>query len=310
MSDGSVLFHIGLHKSASSALQNYFFVPEHGFAQNGGRDWILNTYVNKFSTEGLSQTEKSQLNSFVTNAYAQNLLPVASHERLSGYPLTGGMDRDSILRRIRRSGQKVKILLVIREQKKWLYSAWKQMIWDGASIDLEDFLEPPYAPANMRFPRPNLHFIDYGAFVAELHHLFGKKNVCVVPVELIAIDFPKFQNDLYQFLDHQQLQKLKKLEIKNHSKNLSSIYMMKLLNKYFLRSNILDCGLVNTHSVSGKKLRNASTRIALLAPKIKAFDSLESKHQKIIRQFVGDRYDKSNKQASKLINIDLSQFGY
>ena len=59
-----ILFHIGIHKTASTSLQQDLFIPYNGF-QSFERIKLLHYFVDKFSTELLSSEELDDLQLFI-----------------------------------------------------------------------------------------------------------------------------------------------------------------------------------------------------------------------------------------------------
>ena len=306
-----VLFHLGLHKSGSSSLRQDLFVAENGFNSIERRK-LLNYFVDKFSTELLSSRELDDLQSFIDKSYANQLYPIASHERLSGYPLFGGYDRESIFKRINKSGLNVKILFVIREQSSWIYSSWKQLIKDGASISLKKFIDTTPDHPNLILPSIfRLEYLNYSREIEELYGLFGKNNVCVVPMELIINNFSDFINKLEQVIDFNfQINNLDSLSWSNKSGKLSSLYIQKFLNTFLYKTSSSPFGLLDEKHNLVRSLRGRIINLANKIPEIPLAHKLTSFHKEKINESIGNYYARSNAQTSELIGVDLRDFGY
>ena len=311
MSTASMLFHIGLHKTATSSLQQDFFVESNGFLQNGGRAWILPTFVDKSATQLLTELEGKELRRFAEAARSQGLMPVVSHERLSGYPLSGGYDRLSILNRISKAKVDAKILLVVREQKRWLYSAWKQMINDGGAIGLRAFIQPEVGRPQVRVPPSRLAYLDYGREVRLLHDMFGADNVCVLPMELLIEDFARFKSALATVcqLDPTTMS-APALTRRNESSALSSLYVEYLFNRFLLRTATSRSGVANADGRLGRILRTMRDGLSRKLPEIPFQERVADRHKAKLAELVGDRYRQTNAEASELIGVNLADYGY
>lgn len=308
---GEILFHLGIHKTASSSLQQDLFVPENGFHRLE-RMKLLNYFVDKFSTELLSPKELNDLQLFVKQSYAGQLYPVASHERLSGYPLFGGYDRDSIFNRISQSGLNIKILFVIREQNGWIYSSWKQLIKDGASLSLKKFIDQRPDHPDLILPSIfRLEYLNYSREIEELYKLFGKNNVCVVPMELIINDFNGFIDKLKKVIDFDfNINKLDSLSWSNKSGKLSSLYIQKFLNTVLYKTSSSPFGLLDEKHDLVRSFRGRLINLTNKIPEIPWAHMLASSQKDKINKSIGNYYAGSNAQTSELIGIDLSNFGY
>lgn len=311
MTGTSVLFHIGLHKTATSSLQQDFFVEANCFMQNGGRAWILPAFVDKSSTQVLSDKECRDLRDFAEAARARDLMPVVSHERLSGYPYSGGYDRLSIWNRIRSTGLDAKILLIIREQKDWLYSAWKQTINDGGAVGLEAFIRPAVRRPQVRVPPPRLAYLDYGHEIRFLHDMFGAENVCVLPMELLIRDFARFKADLAALCDlDPRTMPAPALSRRNESSKLSSLYAEYVFNRFVLRTPTSLGGMVNADTRLGRSLQALRDGVSRRLPELPAHTRMADRYKVKLAAMVGDRFHRTNAEASELIGVDLGGYGY
>jgi hypothetical protein len=306
-----ILFHVGLHKTATSSLQKDFFIPKYNFVQHQkGRGSWLPIFVNKFSTELTDSSEKEKVHNFVVSAIGDGLVPVVSHERLSGYPLSGGYDRLSIYRRIASLDLDVKILFVIREQKDWLYSAWRQMISDGGSISLHNFLQQKSLAPNVRVPSPRHEYLNYYLEIKTLYSLFGKANVLIVPFEEINHDFPSFCEKLATFIDLDSGGDWPKtLPHRNQRQKLSQFYFKRVVNRFLFSSPTSPCGLLPQTRISSGA-RALLYKSASLLPEIPLSQRIIQHHKKVISKHIGDYFVESNALAAAELGIDLGGWGY
>ena len=307
-----ILFHVGLHKTGTTSLQQNFFVAKNKFLQHpkGRRIW-LPIFVNKFSTEQLGKLDRRIIQNFSNFSKSLNLTPVISNERLSGYPISGGYDRLSIYTRISSLDLDVKILFIIREQKEWLYSAWRQMITDGGSISLKEFLQQKPLVHNVRRPGARFEYLNYYMELRKLNELFGSENVLVYPMELIFSDFDNFKRRISMLLedDFTKIDK-KNLPRLNERKTLSEFYAQWFLNNYVLSSPASPGGLISDQTKIGARIRFFSKKLFCFLPEIPFSKKIIETHKAIIAREVGDYYVGSNKLASQALGINLAEIGY
>lgn len=314
MGKHKILFHVGLHKCGSTSLQREFFCWKNKFLQypKGKSNW-LPIFVNKFSTELLSNEDQQLICDFADHAYSSGLMPVISHERLSGYPISGGYDRLSIYNRIKSLDLDVKILLVVREQEEWLYSAWRQMITDGSQISLIKFLQQKPTIHKVRIPNVRFEYLNYELEIQNLYDLFGSKNVLVYPFEAMIHQFSDFKKSIGRLMNisygDSQVE-LEHLPIYNSRQTLSSFYVKLFMNRYLISSATSPCGLISDQTKLGSRIRFLISKGASFLPEVPLSTQIVEHHKEIIANNVGDYFKESNRAAAAMININLGQFGY
>lgn len=306
----SILFHIGLHKTASSTLAKQFFIPDHGFSQPAkNREWVLKLFVDKSSTSLLDEAELKEISHFVDEAKNQNLYPVISHERLSGYPLSGGYDRLDITQRLKNIDEEVKVLLIIREQKSWTYSAWKQAIIDGHSLSLQEFLAPKQHVTS-RIPQFRKDYLCYHSYISHLHEQFGRANVCVLPMEMLSMEPLSFGEHLTTFLGHDHDVNKVSLKPVNQSRKLSGVYFNWFFNKCIISSQQTPFGFLKDNGAIARLLRRGSLYVCDRCCEMPLSSTIIKRHKALIKEEIGLHYRESNQQTSSIIGIDLAAFGY
>lgn len=312
MNHQNALFHVGSHKTATSSLQQDFFIPLNGFSQNPGREWILSAFVDKASMQQLSSDEINNIHQFIDKSHKAHLYPIISHERLSGYPYSGGYDRLSIYNRIKSlTGINVKILYIIREQKSWIYSAWKQLIDDGGAISIQNFLKPEFTSPTVRVPGFRLEYLNYANEIKSLKKIFGPENICVVPMELLINDFKTFREMISNFLNI-DIKNIKDTELskKNESSKLSSLYFNYFLNRTLFRSPTSPRGLFSTEHSSIQNIQSKAMSASKYLPELPQKTKIIQNHKKQISDIVGNYFSVINKETSYLLEIDLKNYGY
>jgi hypothetical protein len=313
-----VLVHIGYHKSASSWLQQKLFSSESKIfislsRKKTGTSSLAKKFIydnEKYLLSPFDDNEAeilTELKSITENDNSFSLkIPVLSDERLSGNPHSGGFDSKKIAGMIKNIFPRAQILIVIREQKSIILSMYFQYLSVGGTNSLEKYLNTRYDGKRPHFS-PN--HINYLPLVKEYYASFGNENVLVLPYEMFRDQPSVFMSKLGNLL---------KVDI-GLEKNVFNEYVNKKRNKYlayYLRAlNALrKSNSVNNYSVlSNRSTRKVANAIFSILGRVtpQRLDGLITKRaEKIIASWVGVRYSKSNKELSKLIGIDLSDYGY
>ncbi len=178
------LLHIGYHKAASTLLQQkLFMMREVGFfPTTAGRAGIQAAFVTRDALGPAPVDLIDSLRREQDDAVSKNGTLVVSHERLSGYPASGGFDQALIAERLAEAFPSARVVIFIREQKEILSSMYLQTISDGSTLSLRRFLARP-EPSLLRKPTFSHGFYEYDRIIAKYHALFGAENVLVIPFE-------------------------------------------------------------------------------------------------------------------------------
>ena len=291
-----LLVHVGLHKTGSSVLQKFYFTEENGYLQHCEGRRIFRFFVDKFCTDTLTAYEINILSDFMKLSATKNLCAVISHERLSGYPLYGGYDRLSIYHRIQTLMEHfdVKILCVVREQNDWILSMWQQLIVDGASLSLDNFISSNI-DEGYRLPHARLEYLDYFLELKTLTEIFGKSNVLMVPYESLFQEFTNFHNNLTQFCGITPQSPTLTLPRVNQRRKFSTVYALRLINRLWFIP---------------KKLKSFLRTCSLALPEAPFQKSIKKYLISKIQISVGDKFAESNQSLEKELGINLVKHGY
>lgn len=315
----NLLIHIGYHKTATTWLQRELFISNNNVFEplsmkdNGksklvssfikGKDgYILPWYCNN---DDLVKRQLLQIVKYKNLLRGSKTL-VLSGEQLSGNPHSSGLDTPVIAKRLKKVFPSARILIIIREQKTFLLSNYFQYLNAGGVHNLQKYLNLEY---DMKRPFFSPHHINYLPLVEMYMKLFSPKNVLVLPYELFKESPRQFINQIGDFVG-------KKIEINesrfnvfiNRKTNHYVNYHLRFLN-YFLKSNSL-----NDYSSFNRRFtkRTALKFLAFLyylTPNRLNQKILENLRE-YIEEWVGNRYQKDNKELSKIIEMDLEEFGY
>ena len=306
------LVHIGLHKTGSSLLQRALFSePKLGFLQPTHKAELLNNaFVLRDPGEPADPVTVDALYRWRDEAMAHGKVLALSHERLSGYPASGGYDQLEIASRIREAFPNAKVLIVIREQRSVLLSMYLQSISDGSSLSLKRFLSPP-EPHIRRQPGFRFSFYEYDKLIRHYFSLFGRGQVKVLPYEWLTVCPDKFAQELEHFTGAQSSEKTSVLDVLDTPTNPALPLAFQLLRRHanlMFRTQLSNFGVIN---VSSTKLHSMVKKIRGLTTPLHVFDKpLKQRYKTLITEETRGKYATSNVAASELIGIDLGELGY
>ena len=311
MGSSKVIFHVGYHKTASSLLQKNFFSNEHhGFISGAtNRNEIVEAFVAPAPLQGVSQQKLNNLQQKVRNISGDKTI-VFSHERLAGYPASGGFDQEIIARRMKECFPEAQIIMVIREQKDMIKSMYLQYISDGGSLSLHKYLSGVDRKL-YRKPQFIFEYYDYLAALRMYQKYFGFDNVLCLPYEMLKYSPGTFLNAITKFCDIDEVSDAAVDDVVSSRVNPNRSYVelsiRRFANKLF-RTQLSDYGF---QILSNAQLTVGFKRISKYFPKwIFLTQYQDGKMKAIISEKVGDRYARSNIELSELIGFDLDSYGY
>lgn len=315
-----ILIHIGLHKTATTWLQNEVFISEGNVFEplskkdkNKGhsslaKDFIFDGQGNLLNSHD-DNTERinASLESILNQREKHEKTFVMSHERLSGYPHSSGFDSAIIARRIKNIFPNAKILIVIREQVSCILSNYFESLKEGGTLNLKQYLNTKY---DGRSPGFSPNYFKYHFLIEFYQAQFGKDNVLVLPFELVRDDKKSFLNILSEFMEENinlnpQVFNTKYNLKENHYIN----FKLRKLNNYILSSSSLNgaSGLqFHFLKVASLKLKDI---LYPLTPK-KWDENLKTKLHQDIENWASGKFTESNKITSQLIGLNLETYGY
>lgn len=181
-----VLLHIGYHKTATSWLQTRLFVREEfGFTRTHSKQKIVVPLLQPRQLSFDAAACRAYFEPALQSAWQGGLLPVLSHERLSGEVHIGGRDAPECARRLQAVFPEAHILIVIREQQSIIRSIYGQYVKGSGVWPLRLYLDAPVAP-HTRFKYAHFdpdHFA-YHTLIGYYQQLFGRERVTILPYEL------------------------------------------------------------------------------------------------------------------------------
>ncbi len=93
-----------------------------------------------------------------------------------------------------------RVVFIVREQYKLLFSLWAQYVKEGGTLSLKRFLQSSDSPA-IADPEDNIYRrVLFDRYIRVLHDVFGRENVGVFFFEDFVSDYDRFMSDLYRFI--------------------------------------------------------------------------------------------------------------
>lgn len=312
-----LLVHIGYHKTASSWLLHLFYAdPSTGFRalDKKARDAPVHRIVRDRPLEWDAASVREEFDPLFAEAREAGLVPVVCFARLAGQAMSGGYDSKMIADRLREVLPEAGIVMVIREQRRMLVSAYKQYVSAGGSCTLEHYLEP--TSEDYRVPRFDYRFYEYDHLIAHYQTLYGKDSVLVLPYERFVSDPRGFVSALAGFagltLGEELLDRIPFDRRSTAAKSALWTAVMRPLNPFGARNDLNPEPLLGGTSVVaalGRRLRGRNS--PLNNPRLSGLVARKEEELKArVAEHVGDRYVASNRRAAELTGLDLAEFGW
>ena len=301
------LIHIGYHKTGTTWLQdNLFANAEAGFVTPWSpRDVICELVVaDPFDFD--AEAASAYFGPGIASASHDGLVPVVTHERLSGSPYSGGFDSKTIGERLAAVFPRGRVLIMIREQKSMIVSVYKQYIRVGGPATIETFITLPF---HQRYSVPayDLRFHEYHRQIRHYQALFGRDRVLVLPFERLKRDSNAVVSEISTFALSRKLAAISP-ERRNVGMGGLSAALTRPLNLLFSRSS-LNPGAPFYAQGFNHVVQQASIAMDehLPASWNELYDKRLRRH---VEEVAGPRFRESNRLTSELIGIDLKSLGY
>ena len=300
---GNLLIHIGYHKTGTSWLQDQLFAnTSAGYYSVGGRQpaEAIQQFVIPSPFRFDLQIARSAFEAEIDKGANQGLVPVISHEGLSGNPIEGRYDSCIVADRLQEAFPDARILIGIREQKAMIFSAYRQYVRRDGTRSLTEFIgrgneRTGYAPIF------RLDFLEFHLLIEYYQRLF--RHVLVLPLELLTTDPAEYVCRIAAFAGERTCYS-PSTERSNVGWSGLTLEVRRKLNAFFPRDK-----LGGRQSLGYRVSRSACAAIDKVVPDW-AHQRLERRWKRQIAERVGEMYRDSNQRTSQLIGIDLSDFGY
>jgi hypothetical protein len=302
----TVLFHVGLHKTGTTWLQKNFFTPQHKKQIYFSEDRkIIRGNLLLRSPQRFNKGEVFLDYEPLVKGAARLRVPlVLSDEMLAGLPFHHPYTRIIAAQNMKKLFPEAKILVTIREQRKVILSSYGHYVRAGFSASFNDFLAQPTGEnAHLFSPILNVDHFDYFQLLLLYEEIFSAKNVMVAPMEWMLADQVGFAERLSTFLGcslksfpHATNERVKVAWSHIALKAAAKVNLLSPQDSRWCRRP-----LINGNSVAWwvdrftpEPFRKRGEALAL----------------EKIELMVGDRFERSNREMSARIGLDLSEYGY
>lgn len=258
--------------------------------------------VDPFGFDPESTREKFE--PVIKEAQDQGLVPVLSHERLSGSPYAGGYDSGLVADRLAATFPEARVLVVIREQKGMISSVYKQYVRAGGAATFRQYVNAPRGRARM--PVFRFEFFEYHRLISYYQSLFSPDNVLVLPHELLQAQPEAFLGRIGAFLDVPAVNStVRQIHI---SPSALALSLKRHVNRYFVRDGLNPAPPFEVKDLNKALLKKTFDLDNRLPSRLR--DWYERCWRRYVEGQVGDRYAKSNAITAELTGLNLRRFGY
>ncbi|HEX2181585.1 MAG TPA: sulfotransferase domain-containing protein [Rubrobacteraceae bacterium] len=299
------LIHIGYHKTGSTWLARHLFRDHGSGLYAAARPRALHSafvQVNQFAFD--ADATREALEPGMREAQARDLVPVLSHERLSGNSHSGGYDSKAIADRLVATFPDARVLLVIREQTSMLVSLYKQYVKRGGAASFERYVGVP--PARGPMPAFRFDFLEYHHLIGYYHSLFGAANVLTLTYELLRGEPQVFLARIGEFLGTPAGKPETRWE--NVSPSAFSLDLKRHVNRYFVRDAVNPSPPLAFPRANELLLAGCRKADARIPREVRARREREWHRRAEVE--IGGRYAKSNSLTARLTATDLAVLGY
>ncbi|MFO1131221.1 MAG: sulfotransferase [Hyphomicrobiales bacterium] len=317
----SPLIHIGLHKTGTSWLQVYLFAnPGSGFWNAAPATVTKRKSRAKFGSyffyrapDGNVLHEDGFDAAATRAALGVERVPegqclVVSNERLSGHPMSNGIDRSWICERLHQTLPQARVVMVVREQRAMILSSYMQYLKYGGPRSIEGFLAPEN---DARSPALDLGYWDYDRLALTYIRRFGRENLLVLPFEMLRQDPQGFVARICGFAGVAPPQQpLPGTHRENASQNYVTCTALRLLSPLIRSSR----GNGFAPSLLGRRVGQAvhlglQKHLGLLVPRA-LNERAKRRLFARVEATVGTAYQASNRRLEELTGLDLRRYGY
>ncbi|MEM7208545.1 MAG: sulfotransferase [Pseudomonadota bacterium] len=317
MSDSNshrVFVHMGLHKTATSALQQHYFntLDKINFLTTRHPDSEI--LLKAILRDDPINLDSKLIRSSFDKLMATDKANLISNEALSGPPFSGlvegGYDhRSSVLSNLSNVLPDARIILVLRRQDRYAGSLYRQYVKSGGTRDIERY----YGYNQSRPACFNRNRFDFRTYIQHITETFGRDRVLVLLYEDFVSDLPGFLSNMSDFVGIDFPVKTIKRENKT-SFGSFGINVTRYMN--FIIRNLVNPGAplpgipIKYRKGRGFKLENLSP-VELIHDHWKwGSGGKNSMRYDSVLERILDEQREGNRQLSLEYNLDLERYGY
>jgi hypothetical protein len=303
------IIHVGVHKTASSWFQKYFYryVPGYRFLDR----WRVRSILLSTSPLAFDATTARQALTLDDDPPA-----IISDEDLAGILHNGGLTTNYIAKEIASQlaaiAPEAKVVLFVRSQPAMAASCYQQYLKEGGTGSVHRYLFPEdhLHLGNVRplkVPRFDFSQFEFDRLVDHYDSVFGRENVYVFAFEQFARDPKAFVREFCEILDIEMPEKIKWRKV-NTSYRRGLIPLARLLNLFTKRAVAQKSVVLHIpywyrfRKVLLKKLNGLSIFGKPPKPTCLLGDATH--------QWIQQRFSETNRRLAERMRIDLEALGY
>jgi len=297
-----MIAHIGFYKTGTTTLQKQVFPKLKKTTFYGFKEGIEQFYEVMFFDD-LYYDEQKHIDFFAALSEKKSVL--FSLEALSGFSyFIGSANRSMIAHRLYNIGFK-KIIITIRSQPNAIESTYKEYIKNGGVLTFKKYFNKDKKIVAKYFGYTQF---EYWQLIKLYGTLFGKENVCVLPLEFFTHNKKGYLQKIETFVkDEFEESVFNSSEIFNKGLTNLSIKIMRILNhftySYFKPSNLVS-EKISAHAAQ-KLLRSTVDPIVYRSLK-KSKSFLKESDRKQIEEY----YKEGNHQLNDFYKLNLNAYNY
>jgi hypothetical protein len=216
MTDKQIVLHVGLHKTATTFLQDRVFPelpgvafvhPLHYPQPSDGpiEQFMLEVFFRNAACIDLDR-HRAAIHEWLARVEQPTVL--ISSEAIVGWPIENHSNLANNSELLHSMFPNARVILVVRRQDKWVESAYAQLLKAGFSTSIDRYVNwnsrtrrfDPYNVGLYHGPNLDARDLDWAAFDRHYRARFGEQAVLTLPFELFVDDAPSFLYELYAFL--------------------------------------------------------------------------------------------------------------
>jgi hypothetical protein len=307
-----LLIHIGYYKTGTTWLQREVFPHESlRFDLPFSRKQIATELAHPHPFDFDASRCQALFRPTIDASLESGRAPVISNERLSGAFLSGGYDSKEIADRLVRAFPEARILIVIREQRDMLRSAYSQYIRQGGVLRLHEFLDPglPYI-RRLVGPTCIADQLHYHRLIRYYLGLFGSDQVSVLPFEQLRDAPSAFLQSVLAIagVEDYDLSAIS-YSARNVSLSLISLAAKRHINQILGRYSVLHPNLPHIKPRMNARVIRLLEHLDRRIPKRVVQQDRRRLWRNIADQ-MGDFFVASNRETAELTGLDLWKWGY
>jgi len=288
------VFYIGYQRAASAFLRGFFTEHHQVYWDRKAFSYFLNPQGVEVTSSEIAEMERAKVYISMSEALCRSLIftdteiwPEVAFRRIDWSRMANKIDINplKIAERLKDNFPEARVLMVIRNQVEWLRSNYLHF-QDNLQLGKRGFGDFCQTAEGMAVLRAGMYDITVGAY----RSVFGEENVKVLIFERLKTDYKRFIEELCNFLnieiiDYENV-------VVNKGKSVGRWLILRFIP--FSSHQVLP------ESISSK-LKIALDKMPL---------SKKTVFSKEVCSLIKSCYGISNMRTAKMLNCDLSRYGY